>query len=245
MKGPTGLFSNDSLFGGRLICRQYKQGYRFSVDAVLAAHFIEPQPGGTVLDLGCGSGIISLILAYRHPDVDVTGIEVQSDLADLARQNVIANNLAGRVGILHGNLRHIKEFVAAEYFTNVVCNPPYRQPEKGRVSRNDQRARARHEIDAGLDDIVRAASFAVKNRGAVIVVYPAGRATTLLAALKSSRLEPKRLQPVYSFPGSAEARLVLVEAVKNGGEEVRILAPFYIYREQNGPFSDAMLNLYE
>lgn len=244
MKDRADLLSNDSLFGGRLLCRQFRQGYRFSVDAVLAAHFLGPRPQDAILDLGCGSGIISLILAYRHPEIRVTGLEVQTELAHLAGKNVIDNDLGGRVKIIHGNLRQIEEFMTAESFDGVVCNPPYREPGKGRVSLNEQRARARHEIDAGLDDIVRAASFSVKNRGSVVVVYPARRAMTLIAALKSRRLEPKRLQPVYSYPGSAEAALVLVEAVKNGGEEVRIQAPLYIYREQNGSFSDVMLNLY-
>lgn len=244
MNASVDLLSNDTLFGGRLICRQFRQGYRFSVDAVLAAHFLEPRPHGAVLDLGCGSGIIGLILAYRHPGVRVAGLEVQAQLADLAGQNVIDNDFGGRMEILHGDLRRIAEFVAAESFDNVVCNPPYGQPDRGRVSPNEQRARARHEMDAGLHDIVWAASFAVRNRGSVVVVYPARRAMALVAALKGVRLEPKRWQPVYSYPGSAEAALVLVEAVKNGGEEVRIQEPLYIYREQNGPFSDVMLRLY-
>jgi tRNA1(Val) A37 N6-methylase TrmN6 len=135
-------------------------------------------------------------------------------------------------------------FRSAESFDGVVCNPPYGQPGRGRISSNDQRARARHEIDTGLDDILRAAAFSVRNRGSVVVVYPARRAGSLIAALKDRRLEPKRLQPVYSYPGSSEAALVLVEAVKNGGEEVRVQAPFYIYRERGGPFSDALLKLY-
>jgi tRNA1Val (adenine37-N6)-methyltransferase len=244
LNASVDLLSNDTLFGGRLICRQFRQGYRFSVDAVLAAHFLEPGPNDAILDLGCGSGIIGLILAYRHPNVRVAGLEVQAELADLAEKNVIDNDFGGRMEILHGDLCQIAELVAAESFDGVVCNPPYRQPGRGRISLNEQRARARHELDAGLHDIVRAASFAVRNRGSVVVVYPARRATALITALKGMRLEPKRWQPVYSYPGSAEATLVLVEAMKNGGEEVRIQEPLYIYREQNGPFSDVMLNLY-
>jgi tRNA1Val (adenine37-N6)-methyltransferase len=126
----------------------------------------------------------------------------------------------------------------------VVCNPPYRKSSSGRISSVDQRARARHEIDASLADIVDAASFAVKNRGRIVFVYPAERAMTLISLLKKRRLEPKRLQPVYSYPESANASLVLVEAIKNGGEEVQLLAPFYIYSEQNGPYSSQMQELY-
>lgn len=236
--------TRDTLFGGRLVCAQYKHGYRFSVDAVLAAHFCRPGIADRILDLGCGSGIIGLILAFRHPGVLVTGLEVQAELARLAKDNIRDNDLAARMTVVHGSLREIGDHLAPESFDLVVCNPPYRSPGSGRVSPADQRARARHEIDASLADVIRAAAFSVKNRGRCVFVYPAGRAMTLAAALKSARLEPKRLQPVYGYPGSLEAALVLVEAVKNGGEEMQLLPPFYIYAQQDGPYSDDLQTLY-
>lgn len=245
MRVDGGLFSNDFLFGGRLICRQFRHGYRFSVDAILAAHFLRPQPGDAILDLGCGCGIISLILAYRHPDVRIAGLEVQDELAALAAENVIANGMSDRIAIVHGDLRRIDQYAAAESFEAVICNPPYGRSGHGRISPRDQRARARHELDAELDDIVRAASYAVKNRGSVVVVYPAGRAAAVIATMKGERLEPKRLQPVYAYPESPAATLVLVEAVKNAGEGVQIPAPLYIYRKRNGLLTEAVHALYE
>ena len=236
--------TRDTLFGGRLICAQFRHGYRFSADAVLAAHFCRPGPADRILDLGCGSGIIGLILAFRHPGVLVTGLEVQAELARLAEDNIRANDLVARMSVVPGSLREIETLLAPESFDLVVSNPPYRRPGSGRVSPADQRARARHEIDASLADVARAAAFSVKNRGRCVFVYPAGRTMTLAAALKSARLEPKRLQPVYGYAGSPEAALVLVEAVKNGGEEMQILPPLYTHAEQNGPFSPAMQSLY-
>ena len=87
--------TNDTLFDGRLICRQYRQGYRFSVDAVLAAHFCRIQTDDHIFDLGCGCGVIGLIIAFRHQGegVRVTGLEFQSDLVMLAHDNVLANNM--------------------------------------------------------------------------------------------------------------------------------------------------------
>ncbi|MHB8810378.1 MAG: tRNA1(Val) (adenine(37)-N6)-methyltransferase [Desulfobulbaceae bacterium] len=240
-----GLLTRDTLFNGRLVCAQFRQGYRFSVDAVLAAHFCRPGPADHILDLGCGSGIIGLILAFRHPGVRVTGLEVQGELARLAEENSRRNSLEARVQVIHGSLRDIGGLVTPEAFDLVVSNPPFRKPGSGRLSPTDQRARARHEIDASLGEVVRAAAFAVKNRGRVVFVYPAARFMTLSAALRDARLEPKRLQPVYGWPGSPEASLVLVEAIKNGGEELQLLPPFYTHAEQNGPFSEGMQALYE
>lgn len=238
--------TNDTLFDGRLICRQYRQGYRFSVDAVLAAHFCRIQAGDHILDLGCGCGVIGLIIAFRNQGerVHVTGLEFQADLAMLAHDNVLANNMGSNLTVIEGDLRCIGESIAPESMDLVVCNPPYRKPSSGRISSGDQRARARHEIDASLQDIVDAASFAVKNRGRIVIVYPAERAMTLISFLENHRLEPKRLQLVYSYSGNDNASLVLVEAIKNGGEEVQLLPPFYIYSEQNGPYSNKMQELY-
>ncbi|HBI14095.1 MAG TPA: methyltransferase [Desulfobulbaceae bacterium] len=239
------LLTRDALFNGRLVCTQFKRGYRFSADAVLAAHFCRPAAGDLILDLGCGSGIIGLILAFRHPGARVTGLEVQEELARLARENFRSNGLESRASVIHGSLREITTLVAPESFDLVVSNPPYRKPGSGRLSPTDQRARARHEIDASLSEVARAASFALKNRGRAVFVYPATRLMSLAAALQRVRLEPKRLQPVYSYPGSPKATLVLVEALKNGGEEVQLLDPFYIHARQNGPYSDAIQTLYD
>lgn len=239
------LLTGDTLFSGRLVCKQYKSGYRFSVDAILSAHFCSPGSGDAILDLGCGCGIIGLLLAYRYPEVRVTGIEIQPELVRLAEMNIAENAMQSRISVIEGNFRDTAQLVAAESFDLVVSNPPYRREGGGRISPDPQRARARHEIDAGLADMVRASAFAVKNRGKVVVVYPARLSITLIAELKKHRLEPKRLQPVYGYPGRKDAGLVLVEAIKNGGAEMRLLPPFYIYSEKNGPYTEAMRKLYE
>ncbi|GAB4336489.1 MAG: methyltransferase [Desulfobulbaceae bacterium] len=238
--------TNDTLFDGSLVCRQYREGYRFSVDAVLAGRFSSPRPGDRVLDLGCGCGVIGLIIAHLHRDenVRVTGLELQPDLAMLAHDNVLANGMEEQIEIIEGDLKRIGDYLAPESFELVVSNPPYGVPGTGRISPTGQRARARHEIDATLEDVVDAAAFAVVNRGRVVFVYPASRAMTLVHLLMSRRLVPKRLLPVYAYPGGGPASLVLLEAVKNGGEGVGLLEPLYIHAEKNGPYTQEMERFY-
>jgi tRNA1(Val) A37 N6-methylase TrmN6 len=237
--------SDDTLFAGKLICRQYVEGYRFSVDAVLTAHFATPKAGQQVLDLGCGCGVIGLILAYRSPHITVTGLELQPDLALLAEENGRLNNLGDRFRVVRGDVRTVADVLPPERVDLVVCNPPYGTPAAGRISRQAQAAGARHELHGTLDDFVRASAFCVRNRGRVVFIYPARRCNVLLTALRTHRLTPKRLQPIYSFPSAISARLVLVEAMKNGGEQIEILAPFYIYSKKNGEYAPAMLALYQ
>lgn len=237
--------TEDSLFQGRLVCRQHADGYRFSVDAVLAAHFCRPGSGATVLDLGAGCGVIALILAHRHAHVRVTGIELQPGLAALAAENIRRNAMQDRVRIVEGDARQIGRVLAPESFDLVVCNPPYRGLGSGRASSAGEAAIARHELRATLADMVRAAAFCVRNRGGVVFVYPAARMATLLYRLQERNLVPKRLQPVYSYPEDRCGRLVLVEAVKNGGEELRLLPPLFVYARKNGPYSREMQEMYD
>lgn len=238
-------FTDDTLFDGRLHCRQHSDGYRFSVDAVLASHFCTAPAQGKVLDLGCGCGVIGLILCYRHPGLKVTGLELQPRLVELSRYNAVANDFVDRLQILEGDLRRIGDFSAPESFERVVTNPPYRRPGSGRINSEDECAIARHELAADMDAVLGAASFCVKNRGAVTVIYPADRLAALMAALPKQRLIPKRMQAVYSYPEDTQARLVMVEAVKNGGEGVCVLPPFYIYQYGDGPYSPEMTALYQ
>jgi len=236
--------TDDALFNGQLICRQPRDGYRFSVDAVLAAHFVTPGSNQRVLDLGSGCGVIGLILCFWYPDIVVVGLELQEALADLAEANGLSNGIDNRFSVLRGDVRAIAESMPPESVDLVVCNPPYGGKKTGRLNQDSQAAGARHDVWGGIEDFVRAAAFAVKNLGKVVFVYPARRCNTLLVTLQAHRLAPKRLLPVYSYPEAAQACLVLVEARKNGGEQIDILAPFFVH-QHGGGYSPAMRALYE
>jgi tRNA1(Val) A37 N6-methylase TrmN6 len=238
MGGKDG-YTADSLFDGRIRCTQHAGGYRFSLDAVLLGNFISVRPGVRILDLGCGSGIISFILAYRWPDCHLTGLEIQPDLVELAEKNVGDNNWQERIEILQGDLRHMDKLLPAGKFDWVVSNPPYRKPGSGRKNLEPEKLSARHEILSDVAAVAKAAAWALKNKGRAAFVYPAVRGATILCELKKQGLEPKKMQVVYSYPGSS-ATLLLVEAVKGGGEELAILPPFYVYREPGGEYSPEM-----
>ena len=119
--------SCDTLFAGRLHCLQHRSGYRFSVDAILAAHFSPPLPGATVLDLGGGCGVIALICLYRWQQqiASVSCLELQPGLAGLASRNMAMNGYADKMKVVQGDLRNILDFFPAESFSQVICNPPF------------------------------------------------------------------------------------------------------------------------
>jgi len=235
--------TEENLFGGRLRCLQPRQGYRFSVDAVLLAHFVTPEAGARILDLGAGCGVVSLILAHRHPTASLVALEVQPRLAGAARRNTAINGLESRISIIEGDCRRIATLLPQGSFDVVAANPPYHPTGSGRHHPETERSKARHEILGGISEMAQAAAFALKAGGRSAWVYPAMRSEILLSALREYGLEPERLRRVYPYPG-AETGLALVAAVKDGGEGLAVLPPLFICQEKGGAYTVEMAAMY-
>ena len=223
----------ESLFGGRLQILQKKKGYRYTIDSVLLAHFVEPKKGERILELGAGSGVISLLLAFRNPGVRVTGLELQADLADMAGRSISMNCLEGRVNIIQGDVRNTAELLESRSQDVVVFNPPYRKMGSGKLNPGREKALARHEIAGSIADFLRAASYALEPGGRVCLIYPCTRMVEAIHRMRVEKMEPKRLRMVHSRPGSM-GDFILVEGMKGGGEELAVLPPLFIYKEGEG-----------
>jgi tRNA1Val (adenine37-N6)-methyltransferase len=218
----------DALFAGKLELHQSQSGYRFSLDAVLLAHFLDPRPSDTVVDLGAGNGVIALVLAYLHPRLKVTALEVQPNLAAYARKNVRLNRFDERVTILSGDVREIASLAARESCKLAVCNPPFRKTSSGRVSPDEERKIARHEVNGALHDFLGAGTYLLPVKGRMALIYPAVRSVDLLDSMREAGIEPKRLRMVHSYADAA-ASLILVEGVKAGRSGIQVMAPLVVY----------------
>ncbi len=241
---PTSI---DTLYEGALSLRQHLSGYRFSIDAVLLAHFVTRFSGARFIDLGTGCGVVLLTLLYRWGEAvqEAVGIEAQASLAGLAAENLASNGFASKGTILHSDFRLIDKQLSAESFDLAVCNPPFFALGSGRANPGEEERLARHQVLGGIDEVFAAAAFLVRNRGAVAIIYPAEKLGEAIVTARGHRLELKRLQLVYSYPhGEARARLALLEYRKNGGGGAEVLPPFYIYQQKNGAFSKEMENFY-
>jgi tRNA1(Val) A37 N6-methylase TrmN6 len=220
----------DTLFDGRIRICQSRSGYRFSLDAVLLAHFVRIKAREQIVDLGAGNGAITLMLASLYPDTRVTGIELQESMIRRARRNVALNDLAERVEIVRGDVRAVKGLAQPESFDVAVCNPPYRSPLSGRVSPNPEKRIARHEFTGSLKQFLRTGNRLLHKRGRLALVYPACRCAELLTSMRAAVIEPKRLRLVHSVSAS-EASLVLAEGVKAGKSGITVEAPLFVYDE--------------
>lgn len=239
--------SSDTLFEGDLSCAQHVNGYRFSIDPVLLAHFVRLKKEESVLDLGAGCGIIGLILLYRFSlrISSLTAFELQSDLAALCCENALTNSFQEKMNVRQGDLRTIRNFFPAGGFSTVVCNPPFYTPGRGRTSTNTEALIARHQIECTLDETLSAAAYAVKNKGKLFLIYPAELLAVLSVALGEQGFAVKRIQFIHSYPEKGgSARLLLVEAIRNGGEGLRVEEPLYIYEKKDGEYSLALQGMY-
>src|SRR4030066_632466 len=228
-------FSLDNIKDIKLF--QPKRGYRFSVDALLLEDFISAKRLNTGIELGAGSGIISILLAKRLKTTKIIAVEIQKSLVQCAKRNIELNKLGDRVEILNQDIKNLKEHFPANKFDFVFSNPPFRKTKSGLLSVNEERAVARHEIKITLHDIIATASYLLKNTGKFYLIYHPFRLIELTGLLHRVRLEPKRIRFVHSRRVESptgigeEAKMVLIEAVKGSGAWLKIEPPFYIYEK--------------
>ena len=236
----------DTLSIGNLQLLQAENGYRYSLDPILLARFVHVRDGSQVVDLGTGCGILPLLLARLNDSADFVGIELQPELADRAMRNVELNCLSDRVRIVGEDIRKVKGIFPVGCSDLVISNPPYRQPDSGRIAPNDERAAARHELAGGLVDFIAAAAWLLKNGGNFAVVYLAERLPELMTEMVAAGIEPKRLRMIHSRHGEM-ARMVLLEGNKGGRPGLQIENPLYIYTASGTgrDYTDEVLQMYK
>lgn len=222
----------DALGYGELQIIQPQQGFRFSIDPVLLAGFAQSKAGETWIDLGCGSGVLPLLLASREVGLRITGVEIDPDSAERARRNVVLNKLETQIDIIQGDLRELRKTHRAQSCDVIVSNPPYRRPENGRISAGVDRAIARHELHGNLDDFLEASRYLLKNGGRFYAIYLAERLPELLHKMSAKKIEPKRLRCIHPRRTN-DANLVLIEGRRSGRPGLTIATPLFLYEGEN------------
>jgi tRNA1Val (adenine37-N6)-methyltransferase len=202
--------------------------FKFTIDAFLLAALVENRTALRLLDLGTGGGVLPLLLAGQNTLLEVCGVEIQPQLAEMARRSVLVNNLADRVDIIEGDLKKLPGELGFNSFDYVIANPPFYPVGEGVISSNDALAGAKFEINCTLADVIKAASRMVKGHGKVALVLPAQRLSELLADLSQCHLTPKLLCLVHP-KATAAANLVLVQARPGAKPGLQVLPPIFVY----------------
>ncbi|GGP11522.1 tRNA1(Val) (adenine(37)-N6)-methyltransferase [Oceanobacillus neutriphilus] len=215
---------------------QSPTAFAFSLDAVLLAHFSSiPKKRGKILDLCTGNGVIPLLLSKRT-SAEIIGVEIQQRIFQMAQRNVTLNDLSHQLRMVHGDLKEMQTTLDQSSFDMVTVNPPYfKTPSASEHNQNEYLTIARHELYCSLEDVVKACKLYVRPGGKVAMVHRPGRLVDIIEQFRKYRIEPKRIQFVYPKQGK-EANMLLVEGIRDGKADVKILPPFYIY-EHDGSYT--------
>jgi tRNA1(Val) A37 N6-methylase TrmN6 len=216
--------------------------FSFSLDAVLLARFAYvPLKRGKIVDLCTGNGAIPLFLSARTESA-IIGVELQERLAHMAQRSVEYNGLQKQIRIIEGDVKEIPAHLGIEKFDVVTCNPPYFPAhEMSDKNLSEHMAIARHELHLTLDESVQAASKLLKQGGKAAFVHRSGRLIDMITAMRANRLEPKRVRLVYPKAGK-EANTLLIEGIKDGKPDLKILPPLIVYGE-NGEYTEEVREL--
>lgn len=223
------------LFGLQLF--QPRLGYRYSLDPLLLVRFCQVlKPGGRIIDLGAGCGIISLLLARVNPAASVVAVENNPEMAALVERNIRHNDLAGRVSVDGEDVINLKKSYPCSSFDLVVSNPPFRKAGSGRVSPRAGRDAARHETTAGLADFIAAAKYLVKPSGRICFIQHPSRLPEFMAVAAQLKLSVLRLRMVHSNVESPAA-MFMAELAK-GRRGSPVVEPPLFVRDMNGEYTD-------
>lgn len=233
----------DYLFRENRKIIQSKKFFSFSLDAVLLADFVNlPQKRQfKYLDFCSGNGIIPIILSAKTTN-PLEGIELQSELVEMARRSIELNQLENQITIYEGDLNEFPHEHA--YYDFITCNPPYFLLENSKkIHRLTSHHLARHEVSLTMDQWLFKASKLLKDKGRLYIVHRPERLDDLMEGLLHHGFSVKRIKFAYPKVGSL-ANIVLIEAIYRGGRRgVRIEPPLIVHQE-NGEYTPEMKAIY-
>lgn len=232
----------DDLQRNHLRIIQKTDGFCFGMDAVLLSGFAAVKPGERVLDLGTGTRIIPILLSAKTEGEHFTGLEIQEEIAGMAKRSVSMNGLEEKIEIVNGDIKEASRIFGAASFDVVTTNPPYMNDAHGLKNPTEVKAISRHEVLCTLEDVVREGAKVLKHGGRMYMVHRPHRLIEILNTMTKYRLEPKRMKLVHPFRDK-EANMVLIEAVRGGGAWMKVEPPVIVYKEP-GVYSEEIYDIY-
>lgn len=262
----------DDLEFNNLKIIQNKDGFCFGIDSVLISDYAKKDIKKNALgvDLGTGTGIISILLSAKTRLSKIIGIEVQKEVADMAQRSIELNGLQNKIEIKNMNIKNIiqnidnsklekrkkqvklgniqtethkeKDNIWLEKFDFVVTNPPYKKLETGKVNESEYKYISRHEATANLEDFIKVSKYLLKDKGSFFMVHRPDRLVDIIELMRKYKLEPKNIRFIYPSIDKLP-NLVLIKGIKNAKPFLKIDKPLIVYN-QNGEYTDEIYEIY-
>ncbi|MEE1408848.1 MAG: tRNA1(Val) (adenine(37)-N6)-methyltransferase [Eubacterium ramulus] len=240
-----------NLLPGERIDELQRNGYRiiqnperfcFGMDAVLLSGFARAKKQERCLDLGCGNGIIPILMEAKTEGKHFTGLEIQPESADMARRSVALNGLQDRIDIVEGDIKDASKIFGASSFHVVTTNPPYMTAQHGLTNVYEAKTIARHEVLCNLEDIIRESERLLMPGGRFYMVHRPFRLAEIISLMVQYRMEPKRMRLVYPYV-DREPNMVLIEGLRGGKSRMTVEKPLIVYKEP-GKYTDEIYDVY-
>ena len=219
--------------------------FNFSIDSLLVSEFVSiKKDTKNIIDLGTGNAVIPLFLS-KKTSAKIFGMEIQKISFELAQRNININNLNEQIYIIYDDMKNYKKYFLNGSFDIVVSNPPFFKFNGNKELLNDleQLSIARHEIEITLEELIQTASLLVKDRGYFYLVHRADRLAEIISALQKFNFEAKKIKFCYTTENK-NAKIVLIEAIKNGKAGLTILPPLVI-NKNNGEYTEEVLEMFK
>lgn len=214
---------------------QYADKFKFSLDSILLAEFVELKNNTrTIVDFCTGNAPVPLILSTKT-NARLYGFELQPNIYKLAKLSVRENNLESQINIINANLTEALEYILPESVDAVTCNPPYFKYDKGKslINEDEEKAIARHEIAMNLEDLMTASKYILKNKAPLYIVHRPDRLEEILDCLNKYGFKVKKLQFIYAGYNK-EAIMVLIKATKNGKMgSLKVMPPIDVLKHKS------------
>jgi len=221
---------------------QNQDWFCFGMDAVLLANYCDLKDNEEVVDLGTGTGIIPILLYGKNNTKKIYGIEVQKEVAEMAKRSIKLNKVENFIEIINTNIKDYRNHLKKNHFDTVVSNPPYIKTSNNLISPQKKKALSRHEIEGTLEDFMKVASELLKHRGKLFMVYRPDRLVEVFHLMKYYKIEPKKIRFVQNKINE-KPNLILIKGIKAANPHLIVEKPLIVFKE-NGEYTEEINKIY-
>lgn len=205
---------------------QEKEGFRFSVDAVILSDFIPDLKNKKVLEIGTGNCVLPILLVGKDKVKNIKALEIQEAVFNLAKENLALNHLEDRIIVENID---IKEFKEGNSYDVVISNPPYMKIDGKKINLSDSKGIARHELMLTLEDFIANSKRVLKPIGELYLVHRTYRVSEILILLEKYKFSPEKIRFIYHKEGES-SNLVLIKGVKGKKVKLEVEEPLYLQK---------------
>ena len=222
---------------------QKVDGYGFTSDSVLLANFVKTKKSDICIEIGAGSGIISILVNYKEKPKKIYAFEIQKEAASLAQRNIELNHMQNSLEVINLPIQNYKQFLKDGETDVIFCNPPYFKYDESVCGKTEEKIISRFDKLLPAGELFECASKLLKFGGKMFFVYPSTRQAECFLEMKKNNIEPKRIYFVHPNKNK-NSTVFLCEAIKGGKSGLIVMPPLFT-NNLDGDYIETIQKLYK